>query len=430
MGNPYIFTIQGITEKAKGVHYDVDLSQNPIGEGGMGKVYRGLMVNDKSGVKQEVAIKFLREDLPTSMIARCEREASIRIKNDNLVEMIDFVRIDFPDQAGNNVTRLHVVSELLQGVMLYDLIEKHQIVDVYGNEVAYAKELLQKYRKDCNSFAVAIGKKILSGIMALHDAGYIHRDIDPSNIMITHDRKIKLIDFGIARAFNNLRDEKQTTIAGNFVGKPAYAAPELVLGDIQHQNETTDIYALGILLFQLATGHLPFEGPAQDVLDMQRNKPMPLDKISNDALRHVIDIATQKSQSKRFQTAAEFRVALEQMKSDIDSQELPNFGAIIDEKPSGTIIDESSTGTIIDRHTGKPISIPMPDSDTPGEGTLFLGQETSDNNVAETKILSNGLQGESDNALSDNAMITYLPWVMATLLGLLIGGLTGWFIEI
>ena len=88
------------------------------------------------------------------------------------------------------------------------------------------------------AFALLVIKNILSGIMALHDKGYIHRDLDPSNIMITSDRKIKIIDYGIAKQLSTLTtQDQQLTTAGQFMGKATYASPELVVGDVVHQNE-------------------------------------------------------------------------------------------------------------------------------------------------------------------------------------------------
>lgn len=86
--------------------------------------------------------------------------------------------------------------------------------------------------------------------------------------MLTADGHIKLIDFGIAKQMNNLTTgDKALTVAGKFMGKPEYAAPELALGDLNHQNQTTDIYAVGILLYQCIVGHTPFEGARHEILE-------------------------------------------------------------------------------------------------------------------------------------------------------------------
>jgi serine/threonine protein kinase len=278
----------------------------------MGQVYKGSLIQS-NGVRIDVAIKFLFDDLPAQVIERAKREASIQIHNENLVEMFGFIQIDDVVSSGVTHQHYHVVSELLHGVMLYDLL-KGKTTDNNNVEIPYARELYNLYVNDKCGFAILIIKNILSGIMALHDKGYIHRDIDPSNIMITEDRKIKIIDFGIAKQLSTLNtQDQQLTSAGQFMGKAAYASPELVMGDVVHQNETTDIYAIGIIFFQLIVGHLPFDGATHEVLDMQLNKKMPLEQIHQSQIRKVIGKATEKKQIKRFQSASEFRVAVEQL---------------------------------------------------------------------------------------------------------------------
>ena len=218
--------IQGQEEKSQRIHYEVDTSLPALGEGGMGQVRRGVRIDEKTGVKTDVAIKFLFDDLSENAIARARREASIRIHNENLVEMFGFVELEASQGNRGKVKRYHVVSELLEGVMLFDVI-KGKTTDRYGKEVAYAQELYQMYCNERFRFAVLVTRNVLSGLMALHDFGYIHRDIDPSNIMVTHDRKIKLIDFGIAKKFGtdaSEEDDMHLTNSVQFVGKAAYAA--------------------------------------------------------------------------------------------------------------------------------------------------------------------------------------------------------------
>ena len=307
--------IQGEEEKNRNIHYEVDPKLPSLGEGGMGQVLRGVMVNEKNGVRQDVAIKFLFEDLPVHAIERAKREASIQIHNENLVEMFGFIEV----VDGNGTKRYHVVSELLQGVMLFDLLNG-KTTDKYGNEIEFAQELFQQYQNDKFSFAVFIVKNILSGLMALHDKGYIHRDLDPSNIMITHDKKVKIIDFGIAKQLNSLNtQDQQLTSTGQFVGKAAYAAPELVLGDVRSQDKSTDIYAVGIMLYQFIVGSLPFEGTMAELIKKQINEKLPLKNVPYKAIRRIIEKATAKKQQDRYQSASEMRVDLEHL-SKQDSQ--------------------------------------------------------------------------------------------------------------
>lgn len=291
------------------VYYEFDPSQKPLGEGGMGRVFRGVQVEEGSNGSRkecEVAIKCLMEDLPEHAIKRSQREASIRLKNDNLVEMIDFVATH--DGYTNHY---HVVSELLDGVNLDELLEG-RTTNHDGQPNPTAERLLRNYRENRKAFVGEVFRCILSGIMALHDAGYIHRDIDPSNIMVTTDGKIKLIDFGIAKKVNELfTTGKSLTSPGQFIGKCYYAAPELLLGDLKQQNYTTDVYALGIVLFQLMTGHLPFGGTFQEMYEKRMHDKLPLNEIEDKTVRKIIEKATEKDQKKRYQSAAEFRVDLD-----------------------------------------------------------------------------------------------------------------------
>lgn len=312
-----ICKIQGNAEKQQGIYYEFDSSDEPLGVGGMGKVYKGLCVNEITGQTKKVAIKFMYSDLPPHAIERARREASIRIKNENLVEMLGFIETEETNVLGEITHRYHVVSELLEGVMLDDLLQGN-LNDRYGNPVPFAQKLYSDFQKDVYHFAINIIRNVVSGLMALHDAGYLHRDIDPTNIMVTTDGHIKLIDFGIAKQRRSLTtNDKSLTVAGVFMGKPEYAAPELVLGDIKSQDQTTDIYSVGILMFQCLVGHPPFEGDRHEVLHSQLHQKLPLNLIKNKDIRKIVEKATEKSRSKRFQSAAEFRVALDHLPSDL-----------------------------------------------------------------------------------------------------------------
>lgn len=305
--------IQGDNECRNGIYYEYDPSDTPLGEGGMGKVYRGWCCSESTSQRREVAIKFLYSDLPPHVIARARREAAVQLRNDNLIEMLGFVEISAKDELGQPIVRYHVISEYLHGVTLDKLLSGN-VCDSKGNVIPFAQELYGKFLNNSYSFALTIVRSLLSGLIALHDGGYIHRDIDPSNIMITSDGKIKLIDFGIAKRLNgNNTKESSYTVDGQFIGKPKYAAPELVRGLVDSQNATTDIYAVGILLYQLLTGKVPFDGEMAEVLDMQLNKKMPLHNVKQNQIKEVIKKATQKKRSQRYQSAAEFRVAVDKL---------------------------------------------------------------------------------------------------------------------
>lgn len=318
-----IIKLKGNSAQDRNIYYEFDTDTEPLGEGGMGKVYRGRQISEVTGMSRDVAIKFMFDGLPQSVIDRARREAFIQVVSENLVEMMGF--IETTSEGPNHTVRshYHVVSELLTGVMLADLLNGVTTTKD-GRQITFAQNLYRMYKEDRANFALIIMKNVASGIMTLHDKGYIHRDIDPTNIMVTEDGKIKLIDFGIAKKLPNhittsgdklSTQDRSLTMTGQFVGKPQYAAPELVVGDIDYQNETTDIYAMGILFYQLLVGNLPFTGPVTKVLDAQKNQKTPVKNIAgikdvND-FRAVVAKATEKEQNKRYVSAAEFRVALD-----------------------------------------------------------------------------------------------------------------------
>ena len=318
--------LQGEEEKRKNICFEVDTANPPIGEGGMGKVMKGVCIDIATNISRPVAIKFLYEDLPPHAIERARREASIRLRNDNLIEMLGFIETE---TKHGTMTRkhYHVVSELLNGIPLSSIFEG-KCTDADGHENPFAKKLLKEFQADSVHFAKTIMLNVLSGLIALHDAGYVHRDIDPSNIMLTEDGHIKLIDFGIAKQVNKLTtNDRGLTTAGTFMGKAEYAAPELAIGDLKHQNQTTDIYAMGILLYQCIVGHVPFEGQSHVVLEKQLHKKIPLAQIKDRGMRKIIECATDKDQNVRYQTAAQMRVAIENHRRRVISQQEGGAGA-------------------------------------------------------------------------------------------------------
>lgn len=305
--------IQGEDERQKGIYYEYNPSDTLLGKGGMGKVYRGWLCSESTNQRREVAIKFLYSDLPAHVIARARREAAVQLRNDNLIEMLGFVETSGKDEIGQTVVRYHVISEYLHGVTLDKLLEG-DVCDHKGNVIPFAQELYGKYLNDSYSFALTIVRNLLSGLMALHDGGYIHRDIDPSNIMVTSTGKIKLIDYGIVKKIiGNNTEESSYTVEGQFIGKPKYAAPELVRGLVDSQNSTTDLYAVGILLYQLLVGKVPFDGEMAEVLEMQLVKKIPFRNVKQKQIKDVIKRATQKRRSQRYQSAAEFRIAVDKL---------------------------------------------------------------------------------------------------------------------
>ncbi|MBQ2887165.1 MAG: serine/threonine protein kinase [Alphaproteobacteria bacterium] len=312
-----IIRLQGNTEKRIGIYYEYDVDSTPLGEGGMGRVFKGYRVVERTGERMPVAIKAIYENIPERVVERARREANIQLDNDNLIRMYGFVET-VTQLEGDTKCKVHyhVIMELLIGVTLEDIMNG-VTSDQNGMQIPFAAEIYSQYTQNRDAAVVRIMKSILSGLMALHDNGFIHRDIDPSNIMLTIDGKIKLIDFGICKQIVSLESlDKALTATGVFMGKVNYAAPELVLGDVRSQNYTTDIYALGVLLYQLCTGHLPFTGTDQDILSANLRKSLPMGDVRRSDFKKIIRKATEKVQSKRYASVAELRVDLERISTN------------------------------------------------------------------------------------------------------------------
>lgn len=309
-----IVRLQGELERQQGIYYEYDVQGPPLGEGGMGRVFQGFRITESNHVHTRVAIKEIYDDLPAHAIERARREASVQIENDHLIRMYSFIETTVTDEIkGVNKIRYYVIMELLVGITLEDFLNG-QVVTKQGIPIAYAAQLHTIYLQRKEEAVIQIVKAVLSGIMALHDLGYIHRDIDPTNIMITHNGKIKLIDFGICKPIRSPYTPNQyLTQYGAFMGKIHYAAPELVMGYVNLQNETTDIYAVGILFYQLYTGRLPFSGTHLQLHQAQMKQKVPVRLIPHRGIRKIILKATDKDQEKRYASAAEFRVALERL---------------------------------------------------------------------------------------------------------------------
>lgn len=327
-----IIRLQGDAEKRNGIYYEYDVDATPLGEGGMGRVFKGFRVVERTGERMPVAIKAIYDNIPERVVERARREANIQLDNDNLIRMYGFVEtISHYEGGTKSKVHYHVIMELLVGVTLEDIMNG-VTSDQNGMQIPFAAELYSQYSQNRNAAVVRIMKSILSGLMALHDKGYIHRDIDPSNVMVTIDGKIKLIDFGICKQIVSLESlDKALTATGVFMGKVNYAAPELVLGDVKSQSYTTDIYALGILLYQLCAGHLPFSGTDQDILSANLRNSLPMKDIKSNDFKRIIRKATEKVQSKRYASVAELRVDLERVsinKKEIDIRKIGIYSSI------------------------------------------------------------------------------------------------------
>ena len=197
-----------------------------VGQGGMAIVYRA---KDDS-LKREVAIKVLHRHLsaePESK-ARLEREAQAvaKLRHDNILEIFDY--------SGADASSSYIVTELIHGETLKQFLARRSI----GHP----------------EVASLITAELCGALVHAHGMGIIHRDVKPENVMIRNDGLLKLMDFGIAQVL----DLERMTVTGQLLGSPAYMAPELIEG--KPLDVRTDVFSLGILLYQMATGVLPFSG--------------------------------------------------------------------------------------------------------------------------------------------------------------------------
>lgn len=223
----------------------------------MGVVYKGERISDK----KPVAIKVLREDLlgKTEERVRFIREAIIykKLIHPNLIRFYSF---RFEKDLG-----FCLITELMEGIELEEL-------------------LLNRTEPLPIDRALDLALQICAGLSAAHQAGIIHRDLKPGNIFLVSNpngtERVKIFDFGIGKLMEHDESAPQDIEDGGALGTPLYMAPEQIRGVLDHMGPATDIYAVGVILFQLLTGRLPFTGDsAMSILAAHlRNEPPMLRK--------------------------------------------------------------------------------------------------------------------------------------------------------
>jgi serine/threonine protein kinase len=238
--------IEALARGAGGPQLDKYEIREEIGRGGMATVYRA--VDRRLG--REVAVKVihphLRDSVEVASRFHTEAQAVAKLRHPNIVEVYDVSGVDEPEQ--------YLVVELVRGTTL--------------------RRLLQEHGPMPPEIAAAIAVEILEALAHAHASGVIHRDLKPENVLIEHrpatappdDREqrasrvsVKLTDFGIAK----LLDAQGVTSTGQVLGSPAHMAPEQIEGG--EVDGRSDVFGLGVLLYECMVGHLPFEGsnPAQ-----------------------------------------------------------------------------------------------------------------------------------------------------------------------
>jgi serine/threonine protein kinase/Flp pilus assembly protein TadD len=262
-----------------------------LGKGGMGKVYK---VFDQE-VQAKMALKLIKPEVSAdkNTIDRFRNELKIArdISHKNICRMYDLGR-----EAGNYFITMEYVS---------------------GEDL---KSFIRRARQLVVATAILIAKQVCDGLAEAHRVGVVHRDLKPGNIMIDKEGNAKIMDFGIARSIS----VKGITGAGVMIGTPEYMSPEQVGG--KEVDQRSDIYSLGIILYEMLTGQVPFEGDTPFTVGVKQKSEIPKDpqelnaQIPDDLSRLILK-CLDKDREKRYQSAEEVRSELEKIEKGIPTAE-------------------------------------------------------------------------------------------------------------
>ncbi len=264
-----------------------------IGRGGMATIYRARDIR----MDRDVAVKVLREAYNTDpkFVTRFQREAKAAsaLQHPNIVQVYDYGQTD-----GN----YYIVMELVDGTDLYCYLRSRGVLDIER--------------------AVIIAHDVALGLGAAHRRRIVHRDVKPQNVLIGCDGSIQLTDFGIVSVYNDMNAERLTT-SGMTLGTVQYFAPEQAQGEIV--SPAADVYALGIVMYEMVTGHTPFNGDSPVVVALQhiRDQPTPPSLFNPSlptALEEIILRCLKKVPEMRFRDGSQLARALE-MFSDTELAE-------------------------------------------------------------------------------------------------------------
>ncbi len=263
-----------------------------LGSGGMGLVY----VAEDTRLNRRVALKFPRPEIAEARDSRArflrEARAAAVINHPNIVHIYSVEESD---------DLVFITMELVQGRSL-----RHLLSD--GTGLPLAKTI---------SFAAQMAE----GLACAHAAGIVHRDLKPGNVMITDDERVKILDFGVAKFLEPISTQdpepptttEEGSSAGHAVGTAGYMSPEQALG--KALDARTDLFALGVVVFEMATGRAPFQGDTaaavfDHLLNRRQPSPLTLNPTLPRSLEAVIDKALEKDPDWRYRSAGEFLQAL------------------------------------------------------------------------------------------------------------------------
>ena len=261
------------------------LIQSLVGVGGMANVYRG--VDEKTG--NAIAVKVLKEEFLDNeeLVRRFKNESKAIsiLSHPNIVKVYD---VSVTDRLQ------YIVMEYVDGITLKEYLKQRGGALTWKETVYFATQ-------------------VLGALQHAHAKGIIHRDVKPQNIMLLADGSIKMMDFGIAR-FSRAQSQ---TVSDKAIGSVHYISPEQAKGD--RTDARTDIYSVGVMLYEMLSGRLPFDGDgAVSIAIMQiSDKPKPLAQVAPnvpEGLRQITEKAMEKDPAKRYQSAQEMLDAIEAFK--------------------------------------------------------------------------------------------------------------------
>jgi serine/threonine protein kinase len=295
-----------------------------LGQGGMSSVYKGTDPN----LKRVVAIKVIHPHLSNNpdFVQRFEEEAAAvaQLRHHGIIQVYDFNRDD---------DLYYMVLEFVPGETLQDHLQR---LNTSGRKLSPAK-------------AIEYMASICDAVDYAHQRGMIHRDIKPANLMLTTTGQVILMDFGIAKIVGGTRH----TATGAVVGTAMYMSPEQIKGE--QPDRRTDIYSLGVTLFEMVSGRPPFDAQsAMTLMMMHINDPVPNIKSLNpdvpDGLVAVINKSLAKDPNDRYQTAAQMAAALRNALSAGSASPMATMmeDATIMKQARGTTIEKPYAGTYVE----------------------------------------------------------------------------------